>query len=251
MDKMVLFSGGAAVGKTAVLRHVVSALRDADALPAVCKIDCVGDDDRRVFAELGVPAVAGISGDVCPDHFLVSNLPELWAWTEAQQASHLLIETAGLCHRCSPATRQMLAGCVIDCTASCRTPGRLGPMLTQADFAVVAKTDMVSQAEREIICSNIERINPAAEVFCADALAGYGIEALCDYLLAQPPTPTYENDALRHTMPMGVCSYCVGERRVGTAFQQGIVGKIDFSGSSGSDLLDPSTAEGGAPCQAI
>ena len=29
-------------------------------------------------------------------------------------------------------------------------------------------------------------------------------------------------------MPAGVCSYCVGEQRVGTAFQQGVVGKIDF-----------------------
>ena len=29
-------------------------------------------------------------------------------------------------------------------------------------------------------------------------------------------------------MPSGVCSYCVGERRVGSAFQQGVVGKISF-----------------------
>lgn len=39
---------------------------------------------------------------------------------------------------------------------------------------------------------------------------------------------TVERDALRHTMPSGVCSYCVGERRVGSAFQQGVVGKISF-----------------------
>ncbi len=25
-----------------------------------------------------------------------------------------------------------------------------------------------------------------------------------------------------------VCSYCVGEQRVGSAFQQGVVGKINF-----------------------
>ena len=29
-------------------------------------------------------------------------------------------------------------------------------------------------------------------------------------------------------MPSGVCSYCVGETRVGSAYQQGVVGKIDF-----------------------
>ena len=47
-------------------------------------------------------------------------------------------------------------------------------------------------------------------------------------LLARPVCTGFERDALRHTMPSGVCSYCVGERRVGSAFQQGVVDKISF-----------------------
>ena len=177
---------------------------------------------------MGIPHVVGISGDICPDHFLVSNLPELWDYADRQNCSLLFIETAGLCHRCSPATVHSIAGCILDCTASCRAPGQLGPMLLQADFIVPTKTDMVSQAELEIIHWNLKELNPGARIFPVDALAGYGVEFLGDWLLSLPDSAGFEHDCLRHTMPAGVCSYCVGEQRVGSSFQQGVVGKIDF-----------------------
>ena len=47
-------------------------------------------------------------------------------------------------------------------------------------------------------------------------------------LLAQPEQQDLTEDSLRGAMPSGVCSYCVGETRVGSAYQQGVVGKIDF-----------------------
>ncbi len=101
-------------------------------------------------------------------------------------------------------------------------------MLTQADFVVLTKVDMISQAEMEIICWQIGQINPQAKIFPVDALAGYGIDLLAQWLLTQPRHMDFTEDTLRHTMPSGVCSYCVGETRVGTAYQQGVVGKIDF-----------------------
>ena len=183
--QVLLFSGASAAGKTSVLKSLLPLLAHGGMAPCVCKIDCLKTGDADVFQSLGLPCVTGLSGDICPDHFLVSNLSELWGWADRLGRDALVIETAGLCHRCSPATEHMAAGCVLDCTASCRAPGQLGPMLTQADFVVLTKIDMVSQAE-------------------------------------------LERDALRHTMPSGVCSYCVGERRVGSAFQQGVVGKISF-----------------------
>lgn len=128
----------------------------------------------------------------------------------------------------APYALHMLAGCVVDCTVSCKAPGQLGPMLTQADFVVLTKVDMISQAEMEIICWQIGQINPQAKIFPVDALAGYGIDLLAQWLLTQPRHMDFTEDTLRHTMPSGVCSYCVGETRVGTAYQQGVVGKIDF-----------------------
>lgn len=225
--RILLFSGASACGKTAVLRWLLPLL-SGRTHPCVCKIDCLHSDDAAVYDRLGLPCVTGLSGDICPDHFLVSNLPELFAWADNQQCDTLVIETAGLCHRCSPATQRMIAGCVLDCTASCKTPDKLGPMLTQADFIVLTKIDMVSQAELEIISWNIRCLNPSATLFRVDGLVGYGVDLLADWLLESEVCRSFEGDTLRHTMPSGICSYCVGETRVGAAFQQGIIGKIDF-----------------------
>ncbi len=226
--RVILFSGASAVGKTAVLKHLLPLLKQAKASPCVCKIDCLQTNDSQVFDALSIPHVTGLSKDICPDHFLVSNLPELWAWSDQLQAQTLVIETAGLCHRCSPATQSMAAGCVLDCTASCKALGQLGPMLGQADFVVLTKVDMVSQAELEILAWQIKAINPTAQLFFVDGLAGYGVDLLAAWLLDRPEIASFEGDSLRHSMPSGVCSYCVGECRVGSAFQQGVIGKIDF-----------------------
>ncbi|TWH56535.1 Ni2+-binding GTPase involved in maturation of urease and hydrogenase [Desulfitobacterium sp. LBE] len=226
--KNILFSGSSAVGKTAVIKALIPTLLAGGALPCVCKIDCLQTGDAQVYQDIGLPCVTGLSGDICPDHFLVSNLPELWNWADEQHKDTLLIETAGLCHRCSPATEGMTAGCVLDCTSSCRAPAQLGPMLTQADFVVLTKIDMVSQAEREIIAWQVQQLNPRAVLFPVDGLTGYGADPLAQWLLEHEDGSEFENDRLRHTMPSGVCSYCVGEQRVGSAYQQGVVGKINF-----------------------
>ena len=231
-----LFSGASAVGKTAVLKHLLPLLVHSGITPCVCKIDCISTEDATIFQDLHLPCVTGLSEDICPDHFLVSNLPELWEWADRLGRDSLIIETAGLCHRCSPATEHMIAGCVLDCTASCKAPDQLGPMLTQADFVVLTKIDMVSQAELEIISWHIQALNPSAVLFPVDGLAGYGTDLLCQWLITQSACESFEGDTLRHTMPSGVCSYCIGEQRVGNAFQQGTVGKICFEEPSPCDI---------------
>lgn len=54
------------------------------------------------------------------------------------------------------------------------------------------------------------------------------MDLLARWLFAQPEQQDLTEDSLRGAMPSGVCSYCVGETRVGSAYQQGVVGKIDF-----------------------
>lgn len=230
IQKTILISGSAAVGKTAILQFLIPYLRQAGARPCVCKIDCLHTQDDQIYRRLEVPYVVGLSGDICPDHYLVSNLTELIAWGGQQRCDLLLIETAGLCHRCCPATEKTISVCAVDCTASCKAPEKLGPMLTKADLIALTKIDMVSQAEREIIQYQIQSLNPDAAIFPVDGISGYGVELLGRHICALPTTDTFEGDYLRHTMPSGVCSYCIGEQRIGSQFQQGVVGKIDFGG---------------------
>ena len=226
--RVFLFSGSSAVGKTSILRYLIPLLENGGMKTAVCKIDCLSSNDETVYKNLKIPTATGLSHDICPDHFLISNLPELWDWCDNLGRDCLLIETAGLCHRCSPATELCTAGCVLDCTASSHSPERLGPMVSGADFIILTKIDMVSQAELEIISWQIRQLNPGAALFPVDGLAGYGTDLLARWLLDRPACGSLEGDILRHTMPSGVCSYCVGEQRVGSAFQQGVVGKINF-----------------------
>lgn len=228
MKKMILLSGTSAVGKTSLLVHLLKGLDGKHKSPAVCKIDCLYTNDGEKIKKMGYPCTVGLSGDICPDHFLVSNIPELVEWMNQLHSNTLLIETAGLCHRCSPATQNMIAGCVIDCTSSSYAPLGFGPMLTGADFVVLTKIDLISQAEREIFTWQVKELNPTAQIFVIDSIAGYGIEPLVKWISSKEFVEQDE-DVLRFSMPAGVCSYCVGEKRVGSQWQQGVVGKIDFS----------------------
>lgn len=47
-----------------------------------------------------IPALAGLSGNVCPDHFYVANIQECLPW--AQGLDMLVYESAGLCKRSTP-----------------------------------------------------------------------------------------------------------------------------------------------------
>lgn len=226
--KIILISGGAAAGKTLAAGNLIKQIHGKQKRVSVCKIDCLHSDDPAIYRAMGVPFVLGLSGDICPDHFLVSNLEEIMVWHEHMGSDYLLIETAGLCNRCSPATIHTISICAVDCTASLRSPQKLGPMLTTSDIILMTKIDMVSQAEKEIIYYHLNKLNPTAKIFPMDGLSGYGSGLLFQYLEDLPETIWGSDDMLRHTMPAGVCSYCVGEKRIGTMFQQGVVEKIAF-----------------------
>ena len=51
-------------------------LEEGGTAPCVCKIDCLKTGDGALFQRMGLPCVAGLSGDICPDHVFISHLPE-------------------------------------------------------------------------------------------------------------------------------------------------------------------------------
>lgn len=230
MKRIVIVSGTAASGKTSLLMKTLPILLEQGVKVSVAKMDALASKDAKSFKTLGIPSLTGLSMDICPDHFLVSNLPELWAWADKNNSDYLFIESAGLCLRCSPLTKKSVAITALDVTANAFSPTRMGPMIEQADVIALTKCDLISQAEREIITWRVKKANKRAKVLAFDGREGYGAERIAAYILSLPAISSYENDVLRHTMPSGVCSYCVGEKRVGSSFQLGVVGKIDFGG---------------------
>lgn len=228
-QRIIVVAGPPATGKTSVMCHVIRSLQAAGEKIAVVKIDCMDSDDDQRYARLGVPVALGLSEDICPDHFYAVNVEEMVRWSRVQGASILIIETAGLCHRCAPGIDDCFTLCVVDCLSSIRTPGKIGPVLTTSDAIVVTKGDIISQSEREVFFARIGDINPRALILEANGLTGSGAEHIALLIQTSTALDGVGGHRLRHNMPTAICSYCMGETRLGEAYQRGLVYKMDFN----------------------
>lgn len=136
----------------------------------------------------------------------------------------LITESAGLCNRCSPYIRGVLAVCVIDCLSGVQTPRKIG-MLKLADVIVITKGDIVSQAEREVFRFNVRQVNGRAAILFVNGITGQGAFMLGKHVAKAAETTTLRDARLRFTTPASVCSYCTGEMRIGESYQMGMMKK--------------------------
>jgi Ni2+-binding GTPase involved in maturation of urease and hydrogenase len=224
--KMVIVAGTPGSGKTAVLIHALRSLKERGLKSSVVKIDCLYTDDGIKFEKIGVPTKVGLSMDMCPDHYAIYNIEDMIQWAEGNDSECLVIETAGLCHRCAPYTVHSLGVCVIDATSGPNTPLKVGPFLSTADIAVITKGDMISQAEREIFRERILEVNPNCKVIEANGLSGQGCIELAEEIVKSPEV-SLEEEKLRHSAPLAVCTLCVGETKVNKKHHRGILRRID------------------------
>jgi Ni2+-binding GTPase involved in maturation of urease and hydrogenase len=224
--KLITVSGPPSSGKTAVLGHVVRVMLGQNQSVGVVKFDCLATDDDVFFRNLGIPVRVGLSGNMCPDHYFVSNIEECLRWGNENKLDYLLSESAGLCNRCSPHAAGVLAVCVIDNLMGINTPKKIGPMLRYADIVVITRGDIVSQAEREVFAYKVRQANPKAIIFQVNGLTGQGAGELADLFRDAAQVSTLEGGRLRFSMPAALCSYCLGETRIGNDFQLGNVRKI-------------------------
>ena len=220
--KAVICAGPPTSGKTTVLKQVSRRLIAKGYRLAYIKIDVLFADEDEIFAkEFGIPAKKVYSGDLCPDHCSVMVLGEALEWAEAEGADYLLVETAGLCLRCSPYMENSLGVVVLEATSGMNLPRKIGPMLSLADIAVVTKIDLVSQAEREVFRANINEAASAVVVIESDALHGINIDHLVTRIEAadevRPPL------LLRGNPPVGTCTICVGKKEIGWKQHFGVV----------------------------
>ena len=231
--KLITIAGAPSAGKTAVALHFIRQLQRDNVKAVAVKFDTLRTVDDRTYREqLGIPAIQGLSDYLCPDHYFVSNLEEAYNWGRAQNADVLILETAGLCYRCAPHVHGIPAITVIDNLGGMEVPAKMGPTLTLADVVVITKSDLVSQAEKEVFAYRIGQVNPKAIIMHMNGLNGVGSLHLkkisdawtdCDHVLT--------GQRLRYSMPASICSYCTGETRIGKQYQSGNVQKILWGGS--------------------
>lgn len=226
--RLVTVAGPPSCGKTSILSRACAGLMDQGTPCAVVKFDCLQTKDDEAYARAGIPATAALSGGLCPDHFFATNLEEAFAWARDTGAECCIVETAGLCNRCSPHLRGVLAVCVIDNLMGIEAPRKVGPMLKLADLVLVTKGDLVSQAEREVYRHRIRQMNSKAVIRHINGLTGQGCRDLAAILAMAPPVESVTEMRLRFAMPAAVCSYCLSETRIGNRYQKGNVRKAAF-----------------------
>jgi Ni2+-binding GTPase involved in maturation of urease and hydrogenase len=224
--KLAICAGPATTGKTAVLRHMIKKLLSTGQRSAFLKIDVqYAEEDEQLAKEFGIPTKKVYSGELCPDHCNVMVLGDAIEWAERENCQVLLVETAGLCLRCSPYVDGGLGIVVLEATSGINLPLKVGPMLSLADVAVVTKIDRVSQAEREVFRSRIQDVAPGVMIREVNALHGIGIDPLVDHIHATPETTP--KLLLRGNPPVGTCTICVGKRDIGWQAHFGVVRPLE------------------------
>lgn len=224
--KVIIVAGTPGAGKTAVLLNTVKHLMEQKKNVSVVKIDCLYTDDHIRFQKIGIPTLLGLSKDMCPDHYTIYNMGEMIDFAEENKSEMLIVETAGLCHRCAPYTSNSLGVCIIDATTGPNTPLKVGPFLSTANIVAITKGDIISQAEREIFRERILEMNPDCHIIETNGLTGKGAAELAS-TFNETTNFEYEIENLRHNAPFSICTLCVGETRIHQKYHRGVIRHIN------------------------
>ncbi len=223
--KAAIFAGPPTSGKTTVIKQVIKKLQKENLRVSYLKIDVqFADEDSIIHQEFGIPTKKVYSGDLCPDHCNVIVLGDAIKWAVNESSDILIVETAGLCLRCSPYIDHALGIVVIEATSGMNLPRKIGPMLSLADIAVVTKIDLVSQAEREVFRATIEE-TASVPVIESDALHGINIGYVSQKIM--DVENLHYPILLKGNPPVGTCTICVGKKEIGKEAHHGVLRPLD------------------------
>ncbi len=220
--KIITFASDPSAGKSAVIKQLLS--KGINEKVAYFKVDVQFTEDDKEFSKLGIPSRKMYSGEICPDHSLVLVFNDAVAWAKKEKAEILFIETAGLCFRCSPYMTNTLGICILGAASGINLPAKVGPMLTLADVVLITKTDLISQAEKEVFVERVRQKKNIKDIYPVDALRGLNLEGAVKAI--KNFKPKGEKYRLRGIAPVGVCTLCVGNRETGWDKNYGILRKI-------------------------
>lgn len=229
---MIVVAGPPSVGKTATIKHLIKHLINNGSSPAYLKIDVVvAFEDEELKEEFNIPTKKVYSGDLCPDHMGIMVVRDALDWAENQGSDFLIYESAGLCLRCTPYLTDSLGICVMSAISGTHAPLKMAPMISLADMAVVTKTDLISQAEKEVFREHIRRISPGLDIVETNAIQGTGMKYLFREVDSLEPMGDYRKVALRGSPPLGVCTVCVGKKSIGWQNHFGVVRRLEDDGN--------------------
>ncbi|HOV80222.1 MAG TPA: GTP-binding protein [Bacillota bacterium] len=224
--KLLIIAGPPSSGKTSLVKQIIRKLQGEMKI-AFLKIDVVkAFEDVELSREFNILAKKFCSGDLCPDHAGVMVLGDAVEWAESNGADLFIVESAGLCLRCSPYLNQGLGIVVLSSIAGIHAPEKMGAMVSLADIAIVTKIDLVSQAEREVLVQKIKEVHPSVILMETNALQGTSLHRLYG-LIRNSGDIDEDTLVLKGNPPLGTCTICVGKKEIGWKHHFGVVQKLD------------------------
>jgi Ni2+-binding GTPase involved in regulation of expression and maturation of urease and hydrogenase len=227
--KLIVVAGPPSAGKTSVVKQII---RHVSEKVAYLKVDVMrAFEDEELAAEFGIPTKKVYSGDLCPDHMGIMVLNDAIEWAERENAEVLIYESAGLCLRCTPYVTESLGLCILSAISGTHAPLKMSPMIALADMAVVTKTDLISQAEKEVFREHIREVTPNIDIVETNAVQGTGMKYLFRAIDSLSPISKNVKIKLRGTPPLGVCTICVGKKEIGWKEHFGVIRRLDDPGN--------------------
>jgi Ni2+-binding GTPase involved in maturation of urease and hydrogenase len=224
--RLIIVAGPPSAGKTTLTRQIIKGLQNKNKV-SYLKIDVVrAFEDEELKKEFGIPTKKIYSGDLCPDHAGIMVLMDAVVWAEKNDSDLLIVESAGLCLRCSPYVTEGLGIVVLSAISGTNTPLKMGPMITLADLAVVTKIDLISQAEREVFREKIKEVNGNIDIIETNALQGTGMRYLMRIVDSLGDIDK-EKMMLKGEPPLGVCTICIGKKDIGWQNHFGVIRRLE------------------------
>lgn len=223
----MVVAGPPSAGKTSVIRQMIRHLSETERV-AYIKIDVVqAFEDEELREEFGIPTRKVYSGDMCPDHMGIMVIQDAVQWAESEGASVLIYESAGLCLRCTPYFTESLGICVMSAISGTHAPLKMAPMIALSDMCIVTKTDLISQAEKEVFRESIRRVSSDMDIIETNAIQGTGMKYLFRVMDSAPSIQSTEALELRGVPPLGVCTVCIGKKSVGWQNHFGVIRRLE------------------------
>lgn len=224
--KLLLVGGPPSTGKTTVIERIIEK-RSKKYKIAYLKMDVVTAYEEEFIREkYNIETKTVYAGDLCPDHAEVMILTDAINWANKINADLLIIESAGLCLRCSPYLNQGVGVVVLSMLSGIHSVDKMKQLICFADIALLTMNDLVCQAEREVYIKKLKTTFEKLKVIETNALQGIAIEYLCN-LIDESKEIEEDKLELKGNPPLGTCSICIGSKKVGWKNHYGVVREID------------------------